>query len=386
MSISPLHTHTNLRLYYRKHLAQDLCPYTCPIPFDGCPTPFNLYKNKKSWLNHINKEHKAVQYWKCIVCDEEEPFLTVQTFSAHLSTHPNISKGTFSTLVEASSQEKPPDISDCPLCTWASEQVDAVERDGLLDHIAEHVYSFSLLSLPWADEEAAKDVPEELISRVQDWLNSVPWEMDGEGGEISEDILDKAEARLESVLSQHIQNTESSDLASDHEWFSWLWPSRERGGLIMERPIKEDMKWLNWLDLPSTERKEIAQHAIQTALNKKDKGRYFDENDYFSEELGKSGLLSDRAHMETSISELDGRSAGLPSLDFAADENFGLATLHSPAQELPEQLEPPPNSSVVIPFSRDTDFVERGIILDQIYQKCAVPGSRTALVGLGGVG
>jgi hypothetical protein len=52
----------------------------------------------------------------------------------------------------------------------------------------------------------------------------------------------------------------------------------------------------------------------------------------------------------------------------------------------PERLETPPNPSIVIPFSRDTDFVERGIILDQIHQKCAVSGSRTALVGLGGVG
>ncbi|KAM3064617.1 hypothetical protein ACMFMF_011895 [Clarireedia jacksonii] len=51
-----------------------------------------------------------------------------------------------------------------------------------------------------------------------------------------------------------------------------------------------------------------------------------------------------------------------------------------------ERLETPPNPSIVIPFSRDTDFVERGIILDQVYQKCAVLGSRTALVGLGGVG
>jgi hypothetical protein len=50
-----------------------------------------------------------------------------------------------------------------------------------------------------------------------------------------------------------------------------------------------------------------------------------------------------------------------------------------------ERLETPPNPSVVIPFSRDTDFVERGIF-DQIHQKCAVSGSRTALVGLGGVG
>ncbi|KAH8651580.1 hypothetical protein BGZ60DRAFT_436624 [Tricladium varicosporioides] len=51
----------------------------------------------------------------------------------------------------------------------------------------------------------------------------------------------------------------------------------------------------------------------------------------------------------------------------------------------PERPETPPNPSAVIPFSRDTDFVKRGI-LDQIHQKCAVLGSRTALVGLGGVG
>ena len=52
----------------------------------------------------------------------------------------------------------------------------------------------------------------------------------------------------------------------------------------------------------------------------------------------------------------------------------------SPASELPET---PPNPSAVIPFSRDTDFVERGVILDQIGQKCGVLGSWTALVGLG---
>ncbi|KAH6672830.1 hypothetical protein B0J14DRAFT_627313 [Halenospora varia] len=51
-----------------------------------------------------------------------------------------------------------------------------------------------------------------------------------------------------------------------------------------------------------------------------------------------------------------------------------------------ERLETPPNPSIVIPFSRDTDFVKQGMILDQIHQKCAVSGSQTALVGLGGMG
>ncbi|EMR84639.1 putative tpr domain protein [Botrytis cinerea BcDW1] len=52
----------------------------------------------------------------------------------------------------------------------------------------------------------------------------------------------------------------------------------------------------------------------------------------------------------------------------------------------PERLETPPNPAALIPFSRDKDFVERGTILDQIYEKFTASGSRTVLVGLGGAG
>ncbi|KAH8589491.1 hypothetical protein B0O99DRAFT_692387 [Bisporella sp. PMI_857] len=80
------------------------------------------------------------------------------------------------------------------------------------------------------------------------------------------------------------------------------------------------------------------------------------------------------------------------TISFGANSGFQAGTINGPVNTEfhnhapPERLETPPNPSVVIPFSRDADFVERGIILDQIYQKCAVSGSRTALVGLGGVG
>ncbi|MCJ1251979.1 hypothetical protein MMC30_009217 [Trapelia coarctata] len=52
----------------------------------------------------------------------------------------------------------------------------------------------------------------------------------------------------------------------------------------------------------------------------------------------------------------------------------------------PERPETSPKPSAVVPFTRDADFVERSEIFDQVQQKCAAPGSRTALVGLGGVG
>ncbi|KAH7303118.1 P-loop containing nucleoside triphosphate hydrolase protein, partial [Stachybotrys elegans] len=48
--------------------------------------------------------------------------------------------------------------------------------------------------------------------------------------------------------------------------------------------------------------------------------------------------------------------------------------------------ETPPQPSASIPFSRDSDFVNRGDILDQIDRQCSKPAGRVALVGLGGVG
>lgn len=51
-----------------------------------------------------------------------------------------------------------------------------------------------------------------------------------------------------------------------------------------------------------------------------------------------------------------------------------------------ERPETPPEPSLFIPFRRDPDFVDRRTILDELQQKYAVPGSRAALIGLGGVG
>ncbi|CAG8215912.1 unnamed protein product [Penicillium olsonii] len=48
--------------------------------------------------------------------------------------------------------------------------------------------------------------------------------------------------------------------------------------------------------------------------------------------------------------------------------------------------ETPPSPLSTVPFTRDPDFVRRETLLDQIYSKNSVAGSRIALIGLGGVG
>ncbi|KAJ5510416.1 Tetratricopeptide-like helical [Penicillium expansum] len=52
----------------------------------------------------------------------------------------------------------------------------------------------------------------------------------------------------------------------------------------------------------------------------------------------------------------------------------------------PEQPETPTNPLSTVPFPRDEEFVSRDVLLRKVHEKGLVPGSRIALVGLGGVG
>ncbi|OIW25508.1 hypothetical protein CONLIGDRAFT_684069 [Coniochaeta ligniaria NRRL 30616] len=60
------------------------------------------------------------------------------------------------------------------------------------------------------------------------------------------------------------------------------------------------------------------------------------------------------------------------------------AEFHLPPEQPQTPTPPPPCAN--IPFSRDSDFVERGEILDQVDKRCSEPAARVALVGLCGVG
>ncbi|KAJ5737346.1 uncharacterized protein N7483_002471 [Penicillium malachiteum] len=63
-------------------------------------------------------------------------------------------------------------------------------------------------------------------------------------------------------------------------------------------------------------------------------------------------------------------------------DNRGSIDFHLP----PVRPETPPSPLSTVPFARDTDFVSRDTLLHQIHEKNSAPGSRIALVGLGGVG
>ncbi|KAJ5502805.1 P-loop containing nucleoside triphosphate hydrolase protein [Penicillium fimorum] len=64
--------------------------------------------------------------------------------------------------------------------------------------------------------------------------------------------------------------------------------------------------------------------------------------------------------------------------------NYGSIHLSQGPEGQRSETPQPPVSTV--PFVRDLDFVDRGTLLNQVYDKGTTPGARIALVGLGGVG
>ncbi|RSL76302.1 hypothetical protein CEP51_010085 [Fusarium floridanum] len=144
---------------WKKHLAEDLCPYTCILP--SCPKPEILYITKEAWKAHLLEDHRNVKSWVCFACvdavqfDEEDAFVT-HTLQEH---HDAISKDQIPTLKSICSRSVPAEISSCPLCPWPTEKDGEVDKGALIDHIAEEVHAFSLRSLPWGSDAATQETP-----------------------------------------------------------------------------------------------------------------------------------------------------------------------------------------------------------------------------------
>lgn len=109
----------------------------------------------------MQEEHRSAQYWICFACREKRRFDEQVEFARHLENdHRNgISAEQIPTFLSACSRSAPVEIKDCPLCSNATSE----DTKLLLDHIAEHVHSFSLRSLPWGPT----DIPEGELGTIK---------------------------------------------------------------------------------------------------------------------------------------------------------------------------------------------------------------------------
>ncbi|KAL9600267.1 MAG: hypothetical protein Q9219_003312 [cf. Caloplaca sp. 3 TL-2023] len=167
----------------RRHILKDIDPYVCL--FEGCSRPNEQYESFDDWISHMKWQHTLV--WSCHAPRHTQlKFDTATECEAHMRQDHSqeISSAQISLLVEKSAQpaadplavllrEDDAGRSVCPLCPFAVENTRVPEPHGLIpdasasvdnmkqmrDHIAAHLESIALLSLPEQEEleNAASD-------------------------------------------------------------------------------------------------------------------------------------------------------------------------------------------------------------------------------------
>ena len=156
---------------WRKHLSEDLSPYTCP--FDDCPETSVLYATRSPWRTHINKQHGASHYWECLPCHGAEIFNNAESFVAHTRTchGDTIATTQLSDLQQLCRRTVPPQISTCPLCDLMQLELDPA---AMIEHIGDCIHEFSLKALPWAEsnDTIAFYCPSSTTEKVSRWLDA----------------------------------------------------------------------------------------------------------------------------------------------------------------------------------------------------------------------
>ncbi|KAI0515129.1 hypothetical protein F5B22DRAFT_608481 [Xylaria bambusicola] len=127
---------------WKKHLANDISPYTCIL--ENCPTPYNLFATHNEWKDHVMNDHPS--QWQCPCCEADAPvFQSLSGVMNHImSSHPDALSDSLEDLL-SDAETKVMGIAQCPLCDDEGPQ----DSPELVEHVLQHVHDFSLRSLPW---------------------------------------------------------------------------------------------------------------------------------------------------------------------------------------------------------------------------------------------
>lgn len=122
-------------------------------------------------MKHMNgEEHSTNRFWICLICADDVKHEDELALSNHIKEmhEKHISVEQIPSLLDACLQTSSTTDLSCPLCS----EDEGGEGRSSLDHIAEHIHSFALLSLPWAPDASvvSPGVIEESSNRVLLWL------------------------------------------------------------------------------------------------------------------------------------------------------------------------------------------------------------------------
>ena len=169
------------------------------------------------------KDHHATQQWVCSICDPVEIFHLAEDFENHMySTDDH--KETFTEsqlpmLTKLSLLNMPLKFTSCPLCR-SSERQDSAYKP-LQDHIAEHIHSFALISLPWRDGDEGSEKSRAVAGFAGENTNSDIMSDSGSSDSKIEQSSSPAQAWM-SLVNEARRTILMLDNATYHSEFTYL--------------------------------------------------------------------------------------------------------------------------------------------------------------------
>ncbi|KND91791.1 hypothetical protein TOPH_03388 [Tolypocladium ophioglossoides CBS 100239] len=130
---------------FKKHLAEDISPYTCILP--DCPTPFATYTTVLDWEKHSKSEHRPCRI--CPLCENAAgTFSSMEDLATHIETeHAGAGPPEFILTAISWSGVATIGVSHCPLCDSSGPEY----APEFIQHVLGCIHDFSLCSLPWAE-------------------------------------------------------------------------------------------------------------------------------------------------------------------------------------------------------------------------------------------
>jgi len=159
----------------RQHFLKDLDPYVCPFP--DCRDSNLMFSDVKRWLHHIEWDH--ARQWCCTANGHtKQIFESESAFEEHMrSCHSGAFAESHLPALKRRAATPGVPFTSCPFCTELPEPEDtdlAAQWDRLRNHVAGHLRSLALVSLPLEDREeyaksqgAASRIANETAERVE---------------------------------------------------------------------------------------------------------------------------------------------------------------------------------------------------------------------------
>ncbi|KAI9774752.1 MAG: hypothetical protein M1839_001619 [Geoglossum umbratile] len=153
---------------WRKHVSEDLQPYTCYLP--DCPQDHTLFDTFQAWKTHVFSHHQVSKGWTCFFCQDPCDFPKEHIFKEHITTlHPDaVAEEDLSDLSFACRVDDAPTLDRCPVCSmydgeWKAQKAKDTHfepsNNSFLDHIGKCMHDFALRSLPFPKVSGLEKMP-----------------------------------------------------------------------------------------------------------------------------------------------------------------------------------------------------------------------------------